>query len=48
MEYHSAISEDAVTGEERDKLQFAKLRNDYQEACRDLRKATGNRGLYHF
>jgi hypothetical protein len=41
MEYHAAMSEDAMNYKERDEAQFAKLHDEYQQAYRDLRKATG-------
>ena len=41
MEYHAAMSEDSMTGKDRNEAQSAKLRDEYQQAYRDLRKATG-------
>lgn len=41
MEYHAAMSEDSMTGKDRDATQYAKLRDSYQQAYRDLRRATG-------
>jgi len=41
MVYHAAMSEDSMTGKDRDETQYAKLRDDYQQAYRDLRNATG-------
>lgn len=41
MEYHSAMSDESMTGAERNEAQFAQLRGEYEKAYRDLRKVTG-------
>src|SRR5947208_12000848 len=41
MEYHSAMSDEAMTAEERDEARYARLKNEYDEAYRNLRRSTG-------
>jgi hypothetical protein len=41
MEYHSAMSDDSMIATERDEARYARLKEEFDKAYRDLRQSTG-------